>query len=302
MANFQTHLTASTILGVGYGGVAYQMYGVPPAASLLAASLCAVSGMLPDIDSGPGRPLREITTLMAAVVPTMLFSRLEHLGLSQEWIILIGAAIYVAIRFGLAGFLRHYTVHRGMFHSFPAAAIFGELTFLLFYSENVALRTIIAGGVVAGFLSHLLLDEIYSVQWDGRPRLKNSFGTAMKFYGDKWWPNVSAYAKLAVLTLVVFKDPGFVEQLQNGQAEQVVEELRNEIPTAWSPSSPSAVVPTDADASSPSRPVAPGATAGLSNSIDSAVGQTNPGVRDTRSTAWPSSSFLPPPPAGPPGR
>ncbi len=172
MANFQTHLTASTILGIGYGGVAYQMYGVPPAASLLAASLCAVSGMLPDIDSGPGRPLREITTLMAAVVPTMLFGRLQHFGLSQEWIILIGAAIYVAIRFGLAAFLRHYTVHRGMYHSFPAAAIFGELTFLLVYSESVVLRLFIAGGVVAGFLSHLLLDEIYSVQWDGRPRLK----------------------------------------------------------------------------------------------------------------------------------
>jgi hypothetical protein len=259
------------------------MYGVPPAASLLAASLCAVSGMLPDIDSGPGRPLREITTLMAAVVPTMLFGHLQHFGLSQEWIILIGAAIYVGIRFGLATFLRHYTVHRGMYHSFPAAAIFGELTFLLFYSENVVLRCIIAGGVVAGFLSHLLLDEIYSVQWDGSPRLKRSFGTAMKFYGDKWWPNVSAYAKLGVLTLVVFKDPGLIEQLQNGQAEQVVEELRNELPAAWSDSVPSPGGPTEAEAGSLPKPVAP--------------------PPDAPSTAWPAApSFYPPPPLAPPGR
>ncbi len=286
MANFQTHLTASTILGVGYGGVAYQMYGVPPAASLLAASLCAVSGMLPDIDSGPGRPLREITTLMAAVVPTMLFSRLEHLGLSQEWIILIGAAIYVAIRFGLAGFLRHYTVHRGMFHSFPAAAIFGELTFLLVYSESVVLRLFIAGGVVAGFLSHLLLDEIYSVQWDGRPRLKSSFSTAMKFYGDKWWPNVSAYAKLGLLTLVIFKDPGLVEQLQSGQAEQVVEGLRNEIPAAWSDSAPPPGSPTDPEGRSFPKPAAPPPDA-------------PPAVPPA---AWPAApSFFPPAPAGPPG-
>jgi membrane-bound metal-dependent hydrolase YbcI (DUF457 family) len=298
MANFQTHLTASTILGAGYGGAAYGMYGVPPAASLLAGSLCAVSGMLPDIDSGPGRPLREITTLMAAVVPTMLFSRLEHFGLSQEWIILIGAAIYVGIRFGLAAFLRHYTVHRGMYHSFPAAAIFGELTFLLIYSENVVLRTFIAGGVVAGFLSHLLLDEIYSVQWDGRPRLKKSFGTAMKFYGDKWWPNVSAYAKLALLTLVVFKDPGLVEQLQNGQADQVVEELRSDLPTAWNASSPSPGGPADAQAGSLPKPVAPPpGAAGLSSSAGPTAGQAN------SSTAWPAaSSFFAPPPASPPGR
>ncbi len=299
MANFQTHLTASTILGVGYGGVAYGMYGVPPAPSLLAASLCAVSGMLPDIDSGPGRPLREITTLMAAVVPTMLFGRLEHFGLSQEWIILIGAAIYVAIRFGLAAFLRHYTVHRGMYHSFPAAAIFGELTFLLVHSESVVLRSIIAGGVVAGFLSHLLLDEIYSVQWDGRPRLKSSFGTAMKFYGERWWPNVSAYAKLGVLTLVVFKDPGLVEQLQSGQAEQVVEGLRNDLPAAWSAAAPSPGGAADLEGNSLPKPPAPppGATAGLSGSADNTVGQANPAA------AWPAaSSFYPPTPAGPPGR
>ena len=100
MANFQTHLTASTLLGIGYGGVAYGAYAVPLPSCILAAGLCSVSGMLPDIDSGPGRPLREITTFMAAVVPTMLFGRLLGLGLSHESIILIGAAIYVAIRFG----------------------------------------------------------------------------------------------------------------------------------------------------------------------------------------------------------
>ena len=283
MANFQTHLTASTILGIGYGGMAYSMYGVPPAPSLLAASLCSVSGMLPDIDSGPGRPLREITTLMAAVVPTMLFGRLERWGLSQEWIILIGAAIYVVIRFGLAAFLRHYTVHRGMYHSFPAAAIFGELTFLLFCSDSFVLRCFIAGGVVAGFLSHLLLDEIYSVQWDGRPRLKNSFGTAMKFYGERWWPNVSAYAKLGVLTLVVFKDPGLVEQLQNGQAEQVVGDLRNELPAVWNASLPPPGDLANPEGNALPKPVAP--------------------LPDAPSTPWPASPTLfPLPPPSPPGR
>jgi hypothetical protein len=282
MANFQTHLTASTILGVGYGGAAYGMYGMPPAPAILAASLCAVSGMLPDIDSGPGRPLREITTLMAAVVPTMLFGHLQHFGLSQEWIILIGAALYVFIRFGLAAFVRHYTVHRGMYHSFPAAAIFGELTFLLFYSESVVLRTFIAGGVVAGYLSHLLLDEIYSVQWDGSPRLKKSFGTAMKFYGEKRWANFSAYAKLVLLTLVVFKDPGLVEQLQNGQAEQVVEELRNEIPAAWNTPAPSPANPTDADGHTLPQPVAPPSS--------------------SPTTTWPTMpSFAPPASTAPPG-
>jgi hypothetical protein len=233
MADFKTHLTASTVLGLGYGGAAYATFGVPLPTSILAAGLCSVSGMLPDIDSGPGRPLKEITSFMAAVVPTMLFRRLLHLGMSHESIILTGAAVYVAIRFGLAWFLRHYTVHRGMFHSFVAAAIFGELTFLLADSDNVLLRWFMAGGVALGYLSHLVLDEVYSVQWNGLPRLKSSFGTAMKFVGAGWWPNLSAYAKFAVLTFLVVKEPGFMRELSVKQVNQVVQNLGDEIPDSW---------------------------------------------------------------------
>lgn len=229
MANFQTHITGSTILGISGGCVAYGVYHVPASSSILAAGLCSVSGMLPDIDSGPGRPLHEISCFLAAVVPTILIGHLLKMQMSQETIILTGAAIYVAIRFGLANFLKRYTVHRGMFHSFPTAAIFGELTYLAFYNESMMLRLLMAGAVVAGFLSHLLLDEIYSVQWDGRPRLKRSFGTAMKFYGEGWWPNLTAYAKLLILTFLVIEEPSFVQKIYAGQGNQVVKDIRQDL-------------------------------------------------------------------------
>lgn len=236
MADFKTHLAASTVLGIGGGVVANQMYGVPLPSCVLGAGLCSVSGMLPDIDSGPGRPLREITTLMAAVVPTMLLARFQRHGLSQESIILAGAVLYVAIRFGLAGLLRVYTEHRGMFHSLPAAAIFGELTFLCFYSDNTLMRWFLAGAVVLGYLSHLLLDEIYSVQWDGVPRLKKSFGTAVKLFGDGWWPNLSAYGKLAVLTFIVIKEPSFMQDVRDGRTDHAVHELADDLRSALPPS------------------------------------------------------------------
>ena len=108
MADFKTHLTASTVLGLGYGGVAYALGEMPLPACALAAGLCGASGMLPDIDSGPGRPLREITSFLAVAVPAMLFGRLQHYGLSQSSIVLVGVAIYLTIRFGLAGLLRRY--------------------------------------------------------------------------------------------------------------------------------------------------------------------------------------------------
>jgi len=229
MADFKTHLTASTLLGVGYGGAAYAMYQLPPSSCVLAAGLCSVSGMLPDIDSGPGRPLKEITTFLAAVVPAMLFDRLLHLGLSQSSLMLVTAGLYVGIRFGLAECLKRYTVHRGMFHSLPAAVIFGQLAYLLFYDADPKLRWFMAGSVVVGFLSHLLLDELYSVQWDGRPRLKKSFGTALKLFSDSWAANLSAYAKLGLLAFVMIKEPGLVEQIYQGNTHQVVRNLTDDL-------------------------------------------------------------------------
>ena len=131
MAGFKTHITVSSLLGVGYGGAAYFMYGVPWPTCVLAAGLCGVSGMLPDIDSDSGTPLRESMAFAAAVVPMMLLHRFQQAGMSHEMMILCGAAVYLLIRFGFAALLKRYTVHRGMFHSLPAAAIFGEIAFLL---------------------------------------------------------------------------------------------------------------------------------------------------------------------------
>lgn len=207
MAGFKTHITASSLMGVGYGAAAYMMYDVPWPTCLLAGGLCGVAGMLPDIDSDSGTPLRESMAFAAAIVPMMLLHRFQQWGLSNESIILAGACVYLLIRFGGAAMLRRYTVHRGMFHSLPAALVFGEIAFLLASGDEL-LRAYKAGGVVLGYVTHLMLDELYSIEWyHGRLRLKKSFGTAMKLFGRGWWSNISVYAKLAVFTAVILWEP-----------------------------------------------------------------------------------------------
>ena len=151
MAMFPTHIKCSTLAGIGCGTVACVGYGVPLTTSMVGAGLCSIGGILPDIDSGPGIPLREITTFLASVVPTMLITRLLSYSFTQETLILAGAVIYVAIRFGLSHFLREYTVHRGMFHSIPSMAIFGEMTYLLFYGESMFVRLFMVAAVCWAF-------------------------------------------------------------------------------------------------------------------------------------------------------
>lgn len=203
MAGFKTHITASGLIGIGYGGAAFLMYDLPWSSCVLAGGLCGVSGMLPDIDSDSGTPLRESMAFAAAVVPMMLLHRFLQWGLSNESIVLAGAGVYLLIRFGGAAMLKKYTVHRGMFHSLPAALIFGQIVYLVASGDEI-MRAYKAGGVVLGYLTHLLLDELYSIEWHhGRLRFKQSFGTAMKIVGRGWWSNVSVYGKLGLLAAAI---------------------------------------------------------------------------------------------------
>jgi membrane-bound metal-dependent hydrolase YbcI (DUF457 family) len=223
MAGFKTHITVSTLVGIGFGGAAYALFDVPAPTCILAGGLCGVSGMLPDIDSGPGVPLRESLAFGAAVVSTLLASRLLQFDVARETVVLAAAITYLLVRFGLAELLKRYTVHRGMFHSIPAAIIFGELAFLLSTGE-LEMRYYKAGAVVLGYLSHLVLDELYSLQLHrGRLAPKKSFGTAVKLIGRGWWPNVSTYAKLALLTFVVMQEPGWMKDYlqQHGATDRV---------------------------------------------------------------------------------
>ena len=211
MAGFKTHITTSTALGIGYGTVANLGYGVPLEHCLLAGALCSVSGMLPDLDSDRGIPLRESLAFGAAVVPMLLVDRFQHLGLKTDVIVLISAGIYLAIRFGLGAMLRTYTRHRGMFHSIPTAIIFAELAFLICDCHEINVRLFKAAAVFLGVMSHLVLDEIYSIRVRGlRLQFKRSFGTALKLWDKVWWANVSAYAKLILLTYIVLNEPAWM--------------------------------------------------------------------------------------------
>lgn len=230
MAGFKMHVSTSSLLGVAYGGVAYSQFDMPLSTSVLSAGLCGVSGMLPDLDSGPGIPLRESVGFAAAVVPIMLFDRLQYLGWPNELIVIAGAGVYLLVRFGLSAVLQKFTVHRGMYHSLPAMLIAGEIAFLL-ASGDLKQRLFKASAVMCGFLSHLLLDEIYSVQWKALgPRLKSSFGTAVKLWGDHWGWNLFTYGILLLLGLAAFNDPIWVHgpprtQKLHNLAAQVIQQV-----------------------------------------------------------------------------
>lgn len=216
MANYREHVTVSSLLGLGYGIGGIVGFAFNPIQGLLAACLTGLSGMLPDLDSDNGRPVREMFGLLGAVAPLLLVNRvIALLGLSgdPETIMLVIVLLYVAIKYGGAEFICRVSVHRGMFHSWPALLISAETVFLAYPSPHLPVRIFMAGGVALGFLSHLLLDELYSVQFkDHRLSLKKSSGTALKWSGEALLPNVVSYTLMATLTYAVLFEAGWFEQ------------------------------------------------------------------------------------------
>ncbi|WP_419194646.1 metal-dependent hydrolase [Novipirellula herctigrandis] len=215
MADFKSHITGSTMVGIAYGywGVASQ--GMSIESGILAGGLCSVSGMLPDLDSDSGIPLRETSMFCAAIVPILMIDRFRDMELTHEAMALAAMLIYISIRFVLVEFFKRYTVHRGMWHSIPAAASAGLLAYLVMPCPSEAIRVYKSMAVVVGFVVHLSMDEIWSIDFRrGRFRLKKSFGTALKFFGNNPLANVSVYAKLALLIYIAWGDHGILQRLR----------------------------------------------------------------------------------------
>lgn len=209
MAAFKQHVTFSSLLGVGYAA-ALASSGIEMVHSVLAGGLCGIAGMLPDLDSPSGRPVRELFGVTAIAVPLLLLRRLRRSGMEAEQMVLLAATLYLFIRFGVSWMFKHLTVHRGMFHSIPAMLIAGEVVFLAHNSTEPYGRVTLAGGIMLGFLSHLVLDEIYSVDMNGVAlRFNKAAGSALKFFSKSWAASLATWSLLGVLSYLVGAEMGY---------------------------------------------------------------------------------------------
>ena len=140
-------------------------------------------GLLPDIDSETSIPLR-VSQRIVATIGTLLIvvGFAPTFSLPELGLIAIGA--YTLFEAGFAMFGRA-TSHRGLVHSLPSAACFALSAGLIghhVFGTTPVQSWFNALFLAVGFVTHLVLDELYSVNLLGA-RLKKSFGSALSF-GD----------------------------------------------------------------------------------------------------------------------
>jgi hypothetical protein len=212
-----------------FGGAGYY-FDFPLPTCLLSAGLCSIAGMLPDIDSDTSRSFQECIYLAAGIAAVLFVQRLREFGFEHDIILLGGAAMFLFVRFGIGELVKKITSHRGMFHSIPAAVFSGQIVFFL--STGILEERIFkAVALSTGYLSHLILDEVCSVDSNGR--LKKSFGTALKLFDTKRIPaTLILYALIVCLGTAAAKNSennGSEEQLALDKPNMTIKSKVNEI-------------------------------------------------------------------------
>lgn len=201
MANFKTHLSvASALSGVLATGL-LEVGIATPKDVFLYFSLGTLGGILPDIDANNSIPGRIVFNFFAIVLAFLItFVKAETYSIVE--LVLLWGLTYAVAKHVVFLMFAKCTVHRGVFHSILAAAFFWFLTTSLAY-HLFGLSTLaswVAGlFVCTGYLIHLSLDEIYSVNVVGM-RLKKSFGTALKLVSR----DLQATAFLLLATVLCF--------------------------------------------------------------------------------------------------
>jgi len=215
MASFYGHITTSSVLGAAVGAFGVWYFNYDWGTVLLAAGLTAIGGMLPDLDSDSGIPVRELFGLAGVLIPLLLFERIRRYGLTPEQLFVLLAASYLLVRFGISELFKKITVHRGMYHSIPAMVIAGLAVFLMHQPESTPVvqdmqkRVYLAIGTMIGFLSHLVLDEFCAVDLMGLvPKLNQFAGSALKLKSDSWIATLLTYAILCGLGYLAWTSTG----------------------------------------------------------------------------------------------
>ena len=205
MANFNMHLnTAAVVSGISAATLA-SIHMIDVKTSFYCFFAGIIGGILPDIDHDNSVPVRIIqfiiSNLVAFLVVYNYFTKLKILDIVALWL-----GIYILFEF-IFFLFKKFTTHRGIIHSIPMGILFGFITILFLHNVlhlNIIVSYYVGIFVFIGYLTHLVLDEIYSVDLAGN-KIKKSFGSALKVCSNDTKINLLIYSLIVMFFLFLPK-------------------------------------------------------------------------------------------------
>ncbi|NQY43831.1 MAG: metal-dependent hydrolase [Legionellales bacterium] len=186
MANFKTHITIGTIGSITMGVVCWKHGLFTRVSYLLAAvTLSIVGSILPDIDAEKSIPTKIINYSLSFLSVGGLLAIINLHNYSIDIFIqaVLCVCLYFLVKYLFPKLLSFITCHRGIIHSIPMAILISIvlLVYLLKNDYDFSTAFLLSSFLGGGFILHLILDELYSVNIFG-VRIKSSFGTALQFF------------------------------------------------------------------------------------------------------------------------
>jgi membrane-bound metal-dependent hydrolase YbcI (DUF457 family) len=202
MANFPTHIAVGTVVSGVLATVTVAADIVAPE-NIIAVTLAGVLGsVLPDIDLEDSRPARAMFAGLAVFFSfAVLFSLERKYSIAEMLILWLGTMLFV--RYLAKDVFFRFSYHRGIWHSLLAMVFCAFVTAWVYsrlLGRDDAVAWLAACFLAIGYLTHLILDEIYSVDVMDT-RIKSSFGTALKVFD---WNHPGHSAAMAIATVLVF--------------------------------------------------------------------------------------------------
>lgn len=230
MANFKTHATVAVSASV-IGGITIFLSGIQIPIVLLLIAIGSIGGILPDIDSDNSTSKDIVYSILSLMISTtILFTSINELGLILSLVIAVITFTFIKkVGHKLMSIISR---HRGIIHSVPMAIILGISSFLIInlFINDMYLSWLCSSFLVFGFLIHLILDEVYAVDFSGRT-LKKSFGTALTFisFRNNLIGYLIVYISIIFLVYFFYRDlqtfPIFLNELQKSMGNNVLDKL-----------------------------------------------------------------------------
>ena len=203
MANFSTHLNVAAFGGAVLSSLFAINFHFDNKTAFVCFSATVIGGILPDIDHDKSTPLKIMHFIFSNLIAFLIiYKYIDKLKIIEMVIVWIMANIAVGIMFYV---FKKTTRHRGMIHSIPSAFLFWFLTSFILYkilNFDIQKSYLIGMFLFIGYIIHLVLDEIYSVDITGQ-RVKKSFGSALKICSRDKKINLLVYSLLFISLIIL---------------------------------------------------------------------------------------------------
>jgi hypothetical protein len=218
MAKFKAHISLGVLLGL-FSSIFVSFFSLTKniLIALIVFFSVIIGSFLPDIDSDTGTPFQIIFGLLSFLAAIIMFYYLLQKGVSDHKMLIgLPIASLIFFRVVIGKIFQKITHHRGIWHSIPFVLIVTLFALLITNKFDISPydKLIISISIGVGYLSHLILDEIYSlINISGIPfTSKKSLGSALKFSSKS--KTITFIAYLTVFALIYFTFPVLSEILR----------------------------------------------------------------------------------------